>query len=40
MYVFSFEKLDVWQNSREFIFDIYKITMKFPQMKFMELPLK
>lgn len=30
MYVFSFEKLDVWQNSREFVLDIYKLTMKFP----------
>jgi four helix bundle protein len=30
MYIFSFEKLDVWQNSREFILDIYKITVKFP----------
>jgi len=30
MYVFSFEKLDVWQNSREFVLDIYKLTKKFP----------
>ena len=30
MFVFSFEKLDVWQNSREFVIDIYKLTMKFP----------
>jgi four helix bundle protein len=30
MYIFSFEKLDVWQNSREFILDIYTITVKFP----------
>lgn len=30
MYVFSFEKLEVWQNSRMFILDIYKLTTKFP----------
>jgi four helix bundle protein len=30
MYVFSFEKLEVWQNSRMFILDIYKLTAKFP----------
>ena len=30
MYVFSFEKLEVWQNSRIFILDIYKLTGKFP----------
>lgn len=30
MYVFSFEKLDVWQNSREFVLDIYKLIKKFP----------
>jgi four helix bundle protein len=30
MYVFSFEKLDVWQNSREFILTIYKLTHNFP----------
>lgn len=30
MYVFSFEKLDVWQNSREFVLTIYKLTNNFP----------
>lgn len=30
MYVFSFEKLEVWQNSRIFTLDIYKLTSKFP----------
>ena len=30
MYIFSFEKLDVWQNSRELILTIYKLTVKFP----------
>lgn len=30
MYTFSFEKLEVWQNSRMFILDIYKLTGKFP----------
>jgi len=30
MYVFSFEKLEVWQNARMFILDIYKLTSKFP----------
>lgn len=30
MYTFSFEKLEVWQNARMFISDIYKVTSKFP----------
>lgn len=30
MYIFSFEKLDVWQNSRELILTIYKLAVKFP----------
>jgi four helix bundle protein len=30
MYMFSFEKLDVWQNSRELILTIYKLTANFP----------
>lgn len=30
MYIFSFEKLDVWQNSREFVLTIYKLTNNFP----------
>ena len=30
MYIFSFEKRDVWKNSRELILTIYKLTVKFP----------
>lgn len=30
MYIFSFEKLEVWQNARMLILDIYKLTSKFP----------
>lgn len=30
MYLFSFEKLDVWQNSRELILTIYKLAANFP----------
>ncbi|WP_343614359.1 four helix bundle protein [Flavobacterium sp.] len=30
MYVFSFEKLEVWQNSRNFILEIYKLTAAYP----------
>lgn len=30
MYVFSFEKLEVWQNARIFILEIYKLTTAFP----------
>ena len=30
MYIFSFEKLEVWQNSRLFISEIYKIANTFP----------
>jgi four helix bundle protein len=30
MYIFSFEKLDVWQNSRDFVLTIYKLTNNFP----------
>jgi len=30
MYIFSFEKLEVWQNSREFVSAIYKLTVNFP----------
>lgn len=30
MYFFSFEKLEVWQNSREFVLTIYKLTNNFP----------
>lgn len=29
--MYNFEKLQVWQKSREFIKDIYKITEKYPQ---------
>ena len=30
MYTFSFEKLDVWKNSRELVLKIYEITNSFP----------
>lgn len=30
MYIFSFEKLDVWQNSRDFVLTVYKLTNNFP----------
>jgi four helix bundle protein len=30
MYVYSFEKLNVWQNSRELTKDIYKVTKQYP----------
>lgn len=30
MYIFSFEKLEVWQNSRLLILDIYVLSSKFP----------
>lgn len=30
MYVFSFEKLEVWLNSKSFVLNIYKLTSKFP----------
>ena len=29
-YKFSFEKLEVWQLSKDFIKEIYKITKRFP----------
>ena len=30
MYTYSFEKLDVWQNAKSLVKDIYKITRTFP----------
>lgn len=30
MYVFSFEKLEVWQNFRLFVSEIYKLANTFP----------
>ena len=33
MYVFSFEKLEVWQNSKGLILDIYKLTENFPKQE-------
>jgi len=30
LYTYSFEKLDVWQKSRELVKYIYKLTKKFP----------
>lgn len=29
-YVFSFEKLEVWQNAKNLVLDIYKIVKRFP----------
>ena len=29
MYKFYFEKLEVWQNARKFVKDIYKVTEAF-----------
>jgi four helix bundle protein len=31
MYIYSFEKLKVWQKSRSLVSEIYKITDKFPK---------
>ncbi|HNQ68858.1 MAG TPA: four helix bundle protein [Bacteroidales bacterium] len=31
MYIYSFEKLNVWQNSRKLSFEIYQITKTFPE---------
>ena len=31
MYKFYFEKLEVWQNARQFVKDIYKVTEAFPK---------
>lgn len=31
MHTYSFEKLEVWQNARKFVRDIYKVTRKFPE---------
>jgi len=30
VYKFSFERLRVWKNSREFVLAVYQITEKFP----------
>ncbi|MDO3693563.1 four helix bundle protein [Wenyingzhuangia sp. chi5] len=30
MYIFSFEKLNVWKDSKEFVKEIYRVTTKFP----------
>lgn len=30
MYTFYFEKLEVWQNARKLVKEIYKISMNFP----------
>jgi four helix bundle protein len=37
MYIFSFEKRDVWKNSRELILTIYKLTVKFPSSEIYEI---
>lgn len=31
MYTFYFEKLEVWQNSRKLVIDIYSVTKTFPE---------
>lgn len=31
MHTYSFEKLEVWQNARKYVRDIYKVTRKFPE---------
>jgi four helix bundle protein len=31
MYLFSFEKLDVWKRSRVFVKEIYKLSARFPK---------
>ncbi len=31
MYIYSFEKLDVWVEAKNFTKDIYKLTSKFPE---------
>ncbi|WP_294818990.1 four helix bundle protein, partial [uncultured Flavobacterium sp.] len=33
MYVYSFEKLDVWVESKEFTKQIYKVTSSFPDLE-------
>lgn len=30
-YIYSFEKLEVWQLAKDFIIDIYQITKKYPE---------
>ena len=32
-YRYSFEKLNVWQNARKFVFFVYQITNKFPNQE-------
>ncbi|MEK6154935.1 four helix bundle protein [Flavobacteriaceae bacterium 3-367] len=31
MYIYSFEKLDVWKEAKELAKEIYKVTSKFPE---------
>lgn len=31
MYIYSFEKLDVWVEAKDFTKEIYKLTSKFPE---------
>ncbi len=33
MYIFSFEKLEVWVEAKEFSKSLYAITLKFPDTK-------
>ena len=37
MHEYSFEKLRVWQRSREFVKQVYLLTRKFPDNKGLEL---
>jgi len=30
-YIYSFEKLEVWQLAKDFVIDIYQITKKYPE---------
>lgn len=33
MYVYSFEKLEVWQEAKEFAKNVYSITSRFPEIE-------
>ena len=35
MYIFSFEKLEVWIEAKDFYKNIYAITLKFPDTNLM-----
>lgn len=40
MHTYSFEKLEVWQNARKFVRDIYKVTRNSLKKKNLELRIK